>query len=170
MTGRDAQAQRAAAARRWQPEQVRLLLVDEAPPSAPDRYFYFEDVATHDSLFRFVAAGVTGTRPDRDKRAALAALRDAGVFLLDACPGAFQHSRAALAGCLPDLVRRIDRLEPDHVLLVGAPLYDTAYQPLRGAGVPVLDARLPYPGSGQQRRFADEFAEVLAQLGLRPGP
>jgi hypothetical protein len=47
------------------------------------------------------------------------------------------------------------------VLLVGARLYDTAYRTLRDADLPVLDARLPYPGSGQQRRFLDALGAVL---------
>jgi hypothetical protein len=37
---------------------VRLLLVAEAPPAALDRYFYFEDVPRHDSLFRYVARAI----------------------------------------------------------------------------------------------------------------
>jgi hypothetical protein len=37
---------------------VELLLVAEAPPSALDRYFYFEDVPVQDSLFRYVARAI----------------------------------------------------------------------------------------------------------------
>jgi hypothetical protein len=143
---------------------VRLLLVDEAPPSAPDRYFYFSDVDAHDSLFRYVVRGVLGVDPSRDKEPLLAELRDAGVFLVDASPTPFHDRRAALPACLPDLVRRIRALRPEHVLLVGAPLYDAAYRMLRAADLPVVDARLPYPGSGQQRRFLDALGEVLDAL------
>ena len=46
-------------------------------------------------------------------------------------------------------------------MLIGAPLYDIAFASLRAAGLPVVDARLPYPGSGQQRRFAEGFALAL---------
>jgi hypothetical protein len=127
----------------------------------PDRYFYFDDVETHDSLFRYVVRGVLGLEPSRDKRPLLAELRDAGVFLVDACQRSFDDRREALPDCLPDLVRRIRRLRPERVLLIGAPLYDAAYRPLVMAGLPVIDARLPYPGSGQQRRFLDGIGEVL---------
>lgn len=160
---RDVRRRREAAARRWQPAAVDLLLVDEAPPSALDRYFYFEDVATQDSLFRYVVAGVLGVRPTRDKAPLLAELRDAGVFLLDACPDPFRHRREALAGCLPDLLARVEELAPRRIVLVGAPLYDLAFDPLRAARLPVVDARLPYPGSGQQRRFAEGFAVALSR-------
>src|SRR5205085_734267 len=43
-----ARRRRDRAARKYQPASVELLLVAEAPPSAFDRYFYFEDVATQD--------------------------------------------------------------------------------------------------------------------------
>jgi hypothetical protein len=157
----DPAQRRAAAARHWRPAHIRLLLVDEAPPSAPDRYFYFDDVETHDSLFRHVVRGVLGVEPSRDKRPLLAELRDAGVFLVDACPGPFGDRRERLPECLPGLVRRIRRLRPEQVLLIGTPLYDAAYRTLAAAELPVIDARLPYPGSGQQRRFLDGIAEVL---------
>jgi hypothetical protein len=50
-TADEARARRAEAAARYRPKAVRLLLVAEAPPSALDRYFYFEDVPEQDSLF-----------------------------------------------------------------------------------------------------------------------
>lgn len=156
-----ARRRREAAARRWRPETVDLLLVDEAPPSALDRYFYFEDVHTQDSLFRYVVAGVLGVRPTRDKTPLLAELRDAGVFLLDACVDPFADRGRELPACLPDLVARAEELRPLRVVIIGARLYDHAYDALRAAGLPVVDARLPYPGSGQQLRFAEAFAAVL---------
>ena len=159
-----ARRRRTAAAARWRPATVDLLLVDEAPPSALDRYFYFEDVTTQDSLFRYVVAGVLGVRPTRDKAPLLAELREAGVFLLDACPDPFRNRRDELVRCLPDLAARSEQLRPRHVVLIGSPLYDLAYEPLRAAGLPVVDARLPYPGSGQQARFAEGFAAALSTL------
>jgi hypothetical protein len=158
---RQARRRRDAAGRRWQPDHVRLLLIDEAPPSALDRHFYFDDVETHDTLFRHVVRGVLGVEPSRDKRPQLAALREAGVFLLDACQEPFSRRRGALPGAIPGVIRRARALQPERVLLVGALLYDVAYRPLTDAGLPVLDARLPYPGSGQQRRFLDGIADVL---------
>jgi hypothetical protein len=160
----DPARRREAAARRWQPKNIRLLLVDEAPPSAPDRYFYFDDVETHDSLFRYVVRGVLGVEPSRDKRPLLAELRDAGVFLVDVSAEPFRGRRDMLPRCLPEFVRRVRRMNPEHVLLIGAPLYDTAYRDLVEAGLPVIEARLPYPGSGQQRRFLDAISEVLDEL------
>jgi hypothetical protein len=36
----DVRRRRAEAARKYQPDPVRLLLIAEAPPAATDRYFY----------------------------------------------------------------------------------------------------------------------------------
>jgi hypothetical protein len=79
-------ALRAAAAARFKPDPIRLLLVAEAPPSDAQRYFYFEDVAIHDLLFRYVVRLTLGLEPTREGKAKLLGkLRDAGVFLIDLC-------------------------------------------------------------------------------------
>ena len=77
---------------KYKPDKIRLLLIAEAPPSSPDRYFYFEDV-----------------REDH---------RDQGV-------------------------------------------YDVVHDPLVEAGLPVVPVRVPFPGSGQQRRFVEAFEKAL---------
>ncbi|BBX06755.1 hypothetical protein [Mycolicibacterium aichiense] len=73
-------ARRAAAARPYQPDQVGLLLVAQAPPDADDRYFYFPDVARHDWLFRAVARAILPAADlNRDnKPSLLAQLRERG--------------------------------------------------------------------------------------------
>ena len=152
-----ARQRRQHAARRWQPDHIELLLVAEAPPSSLDRYFYFEDVPTHDSLFRHVVEGLLGEKPTRDKAPYLDALRERGVYLIDLSVDPFDDRREAIPRCVPDLVRRARALRPERVLLIGAGVYDGAYDALRRAGLPVVDLRLPYPGSGQQRRFLEGF-------------
>ncbi len=161
-----ARRRRQSAARHWQPEHVDLLLVVEAPPSALDRYFYFEDVATHDSLFRHVAEVVVGERPTRDKTRYLVALRERGVFLIDLSVDPFNDRREAIPRCVPNLVRRIRQLQPDQIVLIGAAVFDAAYDVLVEERLPVVDLRLPYPGSGQQRRFLDLFRPFYETLTL----
>jgi len=156
-----ARDRRSAAAARWRPERVELLLVVEAPPSALDRYFYFEDVRVHDSLFRHVVEAVLGEKPSRDKAPYLEELRDRGVFLVDLSVDPFAGRKEAIPRCVPDLLRRARALEPGAVVLIGADVYDAAYDGLRDAGLNVVDVRLPFPGSGQQRRFLDGFREAL---------
>jgi len=162
-------ARRAAAARKHRPSKVRLLLVAEAPPCDADRYFYFEDVDRHDWLFRYVWEGLTGAKPNRAvKGAHLAALRDAGVFLIDLHEDHINQPRAAdLAPCVPGLIGRCAALSPGRIVLIKSIVHDVAFEPLRAAGLPVVDARIPFPASGQQRVFLDLFRAAVDGTGVR---
>jgi hypothetical protein len=122
-------------------------------------------VLTHDSLFRYVVRGVLGEAPTRDKAPYLDELRERGIFLLDLCEDPFSDRREALPRCVPGLVERCRALAPNRIILISAGTYDHAYDALLAAGLPVVDARLPFPGSGQQRRFLEGFT-----LALRAGP
>ena len=107
-TNPDHLAERKAAAKKYKPKAVELLLIAEAPPCATDRYFYFEDVDQHDWLYRYVWEGLAGEKAQKGEKAAnLKALRDAGVFLIDLHEENVSSPRMAqLAPCVPDLVKR----------------------------------------------------------------
>jgi hypothetical protein len=154
---------RRRAAERYRPDPIETLLVVEAPPSAADRYFYFEHVPTHDSLFRHVVEGVLGDKPTRDKAPYLDELQERGYFLIDICEHPFRDRRAAVPPAVPSLVERCRVLAPRRIVLISAGAYDHAYDALQAAGLPVVDVRLPFPGSGQQRRFLEGFGHALRQ-------
>ena len=155
-----ARRRREQAAARYRPARIETLLVAEAPPSALDRYFYFEDVSVHDSLFRHIVQAVLGEKPTRDKAPYLDELRDRGWFLVHMSEEPFSD-RDVLQPLLPDLLARCEELAPQRVVVVGTRLFDLVYRPLRDAGLPVVHVRLPYPGSGQQRRFLDGMRLVV---------
>ena len=155
-----ARRRRERAAARYRPARIDTLLVAEAPPSALDRHFYFEDVTIHDSLFRHVVEAVLGEKPSRDKAAYLDELRERGWFLIHMSEEPFRDF-AVLPPLLPDLLARCQELAPDRIVLVGARLFDLVHQPMRDAELPVAHVRLPYPGSGQQRRFLDGMRLVV---------
>jgi len=166
---RQARRRRDAAAARYKPKKVELLLVAEAPPAALDRYFYFEHVPDQDSLFRHVVRAVLATAPSRSaKRDQLRSLTDRGVFLIDLksepkLPG------EALEAYVPDLVARAISLRPSHVIAIKANVCDMTQQPLRAAGLHVVDQRIPFPGSGQQRRFLETMGVALDSIGWHGG-
>lgn len=153
---------RAAAAELYRPAQVRLLLVAQAPPDAHDRYFYFPDVSTQDSLFRSVAQAILpNCEPTRSNKAAvLTELRERGVYLIDLKPDPVDGS--PLAPYVPALLARIAELEPERIILIKADVFDAAYSSLAAAGLPVSKVRIPFPSSGRQREFADAFGRALA--------
>lgn len=162
---------RRAAAAKYKPAKVNLLLVAEAPPCDTDRYFYFEDVPQHDWLFRYVYEGLTGSKPDRAAKAShLAQLRDMGVFLVDLHEAnVSQPSLTVLRPHVAGLVERCRVIKPRHVALIKSTVYDAVYEPLRAAGLPVIDERLPFPASGQQIKFLQGFARVVEESGVRIG-
>jgi hypothetical protein len=116
----------------------------------------FTDVRSHDSLFRHVVSEILRREPSRENKAELLGLlRDAGVFLIDLKLDRTDGS--PLASHVPSLIRRVRRLQPHKIILIKATVYDAAYRPLRDAGFPVVDVRVPFPGSGQQARFREAF-------------
>lgn len=153
---------RAAAAERYRPDRVRLLLVAQAPPDAADRYFYFTDVQTQDTLFRSVARAILpNTEPTRSNKAVLLAqLRKRGVFLIDLNPDPVDGS--PLSPYVPALLGRIAELRPEWIILIKADVYDTSYPALAAAGLPVSKVRIPFPSSGRQTEFAVAFGRALA--------
>jgi len=156
-------ARRKRAAARYRPETIDLLLVAEAPPSASDRYFYYEKVRKHDSLFRYVAKMMLGTSATREnKRELLARFKESRVFLIDLCLDPICGRSLKL--CVPDLVRRCQQLRPQKIVLIKTRVFDAAYEALVRAGLPVIDQRIPFPGSGQQLKFCDAFARALRKL------
>jgi len=63
-----------------------------------------------------------------------------------------------------DLVNRAAALKPRHVLTIKVTVCDLAQQPLRAAGLHVVDQRVPFPGSGQQRRFLERMDTALTSI------
>jgi hypothetical protein len=124
-----ARRRRERAAKKYQPVSIRLLLVAEAPPSALDRYFYFETVPTQDSLFRYVARAILRAEPTRvNKAVLLGRLRDCGVFLIDLWrdPIDARSDQPDVAG----LVRRIRQLAPQRIIVIKTGVFDLVRGPL----------------------------------------
>jgi len=155
---------RLEAAERYKPAHVRLLLVAQTPPVAvppdPARYFYFEQVTKHDDLFRGVVRVLLGEEPLRHQKAALLRrLRDEAVFLIDLKPD--PTDPRPLTTFVSSLVDRCRRLRPDKIILIKADVYDAAFAALHVAKLPVVDVRIPFPGSGRQTEFANAMARAL---------
>ena len=156
-----ARQRRAAAADRYRPPQVELLLVAEAPPPSLERYFYFEDVKEHDSLFRYVVKGLFEEPPSRSNKGDwLEKLKNRRVFLMDLVedPMAGQPLKDHVEG----LIERARKLSPKRIVLIKAAVFDAAFVPLRRAGLPVVNVRIPFPGSGQQMKFEAQFKVALS--------
>ena len=160
----EAVRRRHEAAERYRPERIRLLLVAHAPPERLERYFYFEKVFAKDDLFRYVIRGLFGPFPERsDKPRWLERLRTEGVFLIDLIEHPYDGTD--LSDHVPGLAERVRRLEPEHVVLIKADVFDAAFTELRRRGAPVVHQRIYFPTSGRQREFEVSFATALKKIG-----
>jgi hypothetical protein len=156
--------QRDDAAENYRPKQVRILLVAQMPPVSkppdPPRYFYLPNVSKHDLLFRAVVKAMLHAEPERgSKTRLLSKLRNDGVFLIDLKPNPLDNR--PLRDFVPSLITRCNELRPQRIILIKTDVYDIAFGPLRAAGLPVIDERIPFPGSGRQKEFAEAFGRAL---------
>jgi hypothetical protein len=62
---------------------------------------------------------------------------------------------------VPGLIRRIRRLDPAKIIVIKSSVFDLVHDALLDAGLPLVDERVPFPGSGQQRRFGAAFARAM---------
>ncbi|TGY33082.1 hypothetical protein E5344_14680 [Microbacterium laevaniformans] len=162
---------------RWQPENVRLLLVAESAPDdvgdiANRRFFYDETLTSKDGLFREVVRALYDDPPlisgPNAKTPWLARLQADGFFLIDlaAEPVNYHGAReraAALRRNIETAVTLASSPEPEGVVLVKRNVFELLSGPMRDAGLLVLhDDFIPFPGSGQQRRFRERFAQAIS--------
>lgn len=162
----------AAARNKYKPASIRILLIAEAPPSALDRYFYFEDVKKQDSLFleimgvlypelkkRYLASG----RDTLLKIELLQTFQSDGFWLMNLSELPFDLTADTPESCVPSLLSRlkkhIDKKTP--VLLIKSTLHDLCYPILLEHGYTVSRERMPFPGSGQQRVFRNKFKKAI---------
>lgn len=162
----------AAARNKYKPSHIKTLLLAEAPPNNLDRYFYYEDVKTHDSLF-LETMGVL--YPDQKKRylklgrdtnlkvELLQNFREDGYWLMnlsDLPLGLFwTEPESLLPSLLERLRKQIDKKTP--IILIKANVYDLCYDLLMANGYKVISERIPFPGSGQQGVFRTKFRKAL---------
>lgn len=164
---------------RWKPEHVGLLLIAESAPDDDDgdlanrRFFYDETLTGKDGLFREVVRALydnpTLVSGPNAKKPWLEKLKADGVVLIDLATvpvnefGASDRA-AALSRNVAETTRLAAELEPDGVVLVKQNVFDLLSGPIRSAGLPLLhDEFIPFPGSGQQKRFRERFAVALAR-------
>lgn len=167
----------------YRPDHIRWLFIAEAPPAAPERFFYFHPVHTQDSLFLTMMrtlypsdyADMDAKELRRIKPDALARFRDDGCFLEDASSEPMtgeSPKEEQLRRARPALLERLEELREDDpkVVLISATVYAVCRRALKEAGWNVLNKEsIPFPGSGQQRKFRDKMNALLAENGWFQG-
>jgi Putative endonuclease, protein of unknown function (DUF1780) len=165
------------ARRRYQPKDLKLLFVAEAPPSDLERFFYFEAITKHDWLFLALVRWLYDEARElptpelrKRKREFLDRFAADGYFLLDASdspmpPGATSaEKRRLLSHSLPTFIEKIARVNCDNlkIVLISHAVYEVCCAPLRTAGFNVLNNEMiDFPSSGRQAEFRRKLGQLL---------
>ena len=153
----------------YKPRDVKVLWIVESPPfSDPPRYFYRPELTGYDSLFREVMKSLSIV-PSSPKNNSLNEFKELGHFLIDAskCPVDKRNSHLKpqiIHNCSPILQQEVVSLQPQRIVIVKASLYDHVYRNMFEIGFEKKVANskaIPFPGSGQQRRFRDAILELF---------
>ncbi|MBI2246807.1 MAG: hypothetical protein HYU65_02550 [Armatimonadetes bacterium] len=171
------------ARRKYRPLRIKYLLVAESPPADPNRFFYFEDVRTRDSLFLetmkvlYPVDFKTAAETRRRKSEFLRRFMEDGFYLIDAVdrplgrvsrPEKMRTVRQAVPALLQK-VRNCDGTSV-RVVLISSLIYSICNRPLRDSGFEVAnDQAISFPSSGRQLEFRRKFQEALKNAGWSSG-
>jgi hypothetical protein len=171
--------------RQYRPDRIKVLLVAESPPPAPDvqssRQFYYTDrLRKDDRLFVNTiralwpeAMDVSEGELEMDKASWLRKFQDKGWYMIEALEDSQEHEvtkkqrQERIAATVPRLIERVRELaEPGtKLILIKSNVYDVATEPLRAAGFTVLNHELvDYPGRFNQPDFRRKLAELAAKV------
>lgn len=164
-----------AARLQYKPAAIRYLFVAEAPPGE-ERFFYFEDVSTHDNLFLetmkvlypdFPEARIARSR----KKEFLKRFQVEGFHLIDAVAAPIEGrgiptKLRAITDGLPNLQKRIHELVDGEtwIILISASVYRVCARPFQDGGLRVGNSGpIEFPSSGWQREFRRKLADTLSK-------
>lgn len=143
----------------------------EAPPSTPERYFYYPDVKEQDALWIGLMKAIYGEQfgevmLERYRKIDwLKRFQSDGYRLIDAVKEPIFSGGSSnvqiIKSHLNDIVNEIQEINPDQILMIKVTVYDALYYGLKNRGLPVVNARLPFPGSGRQADFHRMFANLV---------
>jgi hypothetical protein len=171
-----------AVRQKYRPEHIKLLLIAESPPPAPDvqssRQFYYADrIRKDDRLFTNTMRAlypetVALSEPilEADKEAWLRRFRADGYYMIEALEESQEHEvtkqrrQEYIAAALPRLIERVkDLAKPDtKIVLIKSNVFEVAAEPLRQAGFNVLNYELvDYPGQFNQRAYREKLAALV---------
>lgn len=162
---------------KYKPENVKYLLIAEAPPDSIERFFYYENVHQHDHLFLGVAQALypdlkenymNSRRSSDIKKAILLKFKADGFYLLDLSELPLSLMTGDLNSQIPTLIQKINKVADENtkIILIKATVYDTAFQHLLNQGfLNLANVRIPFPGQGGQKLFQMKFKEALKMSG-----
>lgn len=161
---------------KYRPDSIKYLLVAEAPPDSMERFFYYPDVKDKDWLFLGVMEALyahekkeylNSGRNENIKQKLLQRFKNEGFFLIDYLPiPKIMYSRSFRAG-LPDFLNRVESTIDAEIpiILIKVNIYDTTFNQLHSHGYNVVDERIVFPSTGNQKHFQSQFESALTKAG-----
>ena len=164
------------ARQKYLPDKVRVLFIAEAPPEDVERFFYYEEVKSHDALFVNLlralyedcrVADISMIRENKKKL--LERFKNDGYYLIDALPEPISlklkpHEREKLIRARSeDISKQIKELRPEvGTILIKATVFAGLFDHFTKKRLTVINKSLiPFPGLGQQGRFLESMLSVL---------
>lgn len=161
----------------FKPAVARLLFIAEAPPEDVERFFYYPNVSEKDFLYLAIVKALTNCEKNnytpskirKHKQEILQLLQQDGIYLMDLCPIPLSKGGVAAKLHTPDFLHRLENescvdKSTTQVILVKANVYDCLHKELEERNYHVQSQRLPFPSSGQQKRFASGMKSILDSL------
>ena len=162
------------AANQYIPFETNVLFIAEAPPAALDRYFYFDNVQEQDSLWiglmKALYKGEFGetSRERLRKKTWLTKFKDDGYRLIDALKEPVgqsmnsQKRKKLILERVDQIIEEVREMSPNQIVLIKATVFDVLFDSLYIAGLPIVDEKLPFPSSGQQKVFDERFRYLVS--------
>ncbi len=171
---------------KYRPQQIKLLFITEAPPSAhKHRYFYYEKVSSGDSLFleimkvlfaEEVKAFPTTKSLRAEKTYFLERMQEEGYFLMNALDEPLVNKTTSARikiyrNNFPVLIKEILRIAKPStpIVLVSTVVFNAIGKSLKASGFNLIHSfPIEFPNSGQQVNFRKKLKPLLYQKILLP--
>lgn len=171
---------------KYRPHHIKVLLIAESPPPAPDvqssrQFYYTGRIRKDDRLFTNTIRALYPDAVDTpeheletQKEQWLERFKHDGWYMIEALTESQPHEvtkqqrQERIRQALPDLLSRVRALvsADTKIILIKSNVYDIAATPLRDAGFTVLNTELvDYPGRYNQKAYRTKLA-ALAHKAL----
>lgn len=164
---------------KYRPDKITCLFVAESPPADPSRFFYFEKVFDHNTLFlEIIKVFYKPTEPTirirLKKGSYLTRFKEDGYFLVDAMdePIGVSGTQAKTKKVIEhqhEFIRKISKIidKTTPITLISRPVYDGLCSFLKKEGYNVINTEMvDFPGSGRQKAFREKLHRLLAMGSL----
>ena len=170
---------------KYRPAKIKLLLIAESPPPAPEiqssrQFYYSERVRKDDRLFINTIKALYPETEDTkepaleaEKETWLRRLQKDGVYMVEALETSQEHEvtkkqrQDRIAKSLPRILEKVKLLADAgmKIILIKSNVFEVAAGPLRDAGYTVLNTELvDYPGRFNQRDYREKIKKLITNL------